>query len=252
MAPRALNPYESDELLAAFPEGLRPGGLALTQEALDFCQFPAQAPLVDVGCGTGVTLGYLKQKGFQVLGLDKSDKLLRLARQRGSAQKASFESLPLAAETVAGLFCECSLSLAQDKAQVLGELWRCARPGGFLIISDLVSRTPRISPEPGSSQPLTCAAGAVSLKTLARLLAETGWRLRYYRDHQKALKSLAASLVWRYGSLANLGRLWPGEAVGCLGGSNLTYGLFIAQKSASGPRPLPELIGYNQDFILNS
>ncbi|MDR0549500.1 MAG: class I SAM-dependent methyltransferase [Deltaproteobacteria bacterium] len=230
LLPLRANPYESDEFLAAFPQGLRPGGLALTKEALAFCRFPAGAFLVDLGCGTGTTLEYLSSLGFQVLGLDSSDKLLALAALKGPVQKATMDQTPLADQTVSGLFCECVLSLAKDKAQVLGEIKRVLKPGGYLIISDLLAKTTRLPPK--SATPLTCAAGAESLKSLTLLLTAAGFTLRYRQDHEKALKSLAASLVWRYGSIKNLA-YWLGDFTGCLSGVNLTYGLLVAQ--APGP-----------------
>ncbi|MDR1394636.1 MAG: class I SAM-dependent methyltransferase, partial [Deltaproteobacteria bacterium] len=75
----------------------------------------------------------------------------------------------------------------------------------------------------------TCASGAVSYETLASLLVQAGFAVQYSRDHLGALKSLAARLVWEYGSLENLSRLWPGDGLGCLGIKGLTYGLVIAR-----------------------
>ncbi|MDR1086466.1 MAG: class I SAM-dependent methyltransferase [Deltaproteobacteria bacterium] len=228
---KTTNPYENPRFIAAFPDGLRPGGLELTKEALDFCSFAPGSFLVDLGCGTGVTLDFLKKSGFKVFGLDKSDKLLDSARLKGEVQKASFESLPLEDKVADGLFCECVFSLAQDKFQALKEIRRVLKTGGFFIISDLFPKKPldsepdnKPTPEPG-----TCAAGAVSLHHLENLLITAGFTVKYYKDHEKALKSLAARLVWEYGSLANLAKLWSGDAVGCLGGRNLTYGLVVAQ-----------------------
>ncbi|MDR1871842.1 MAG: class I SAM-dependent methyltransferase [Deltaproteobacteria bacterium] len=231
-----VNPYESEEFLAAFPEGLRPGGLEITKKALAYCQFPLGAYLVDVGCGPGVTLEFLSQEGFRVLGLDSSEKLLKLASLKGPTQKASFTSLPLAAGVADGLFCECVLSLARDKAQVLGEFRRVIKLEGFLVLSDLLVKTPTISPKPAltsPAEPLTCASGALTYPALKALIEERGFKVTYFEDCHTALKSLAASLVWRYGSLSQLKTLFPSEGLGCLdGGKNLTYGLLVAQAVA--------------------
>ncbi|MDR1395047.1 MAG: class I SAM-dependent methyltransferase, partial [Deltaproteobacteria bacterium] len=132
-----LNPYEDSRFLAAFPGGLRPGGLDLTREALDFCRFPPGAFLADAGCGAGVTLEYLLQQGYRGLGLDQSDRLLKMAARKGPVKKASLEALPLKDQEADGLLCECVFSLAGDKPRVLAEFRRVLKTGGRLILSDL-------------------------------------------------------------------------------------------------------------------
>jgi ubiquinone/menaquinone biosynthesis C-methylase UbiE len=196
--------------------------------ALAFCQFPRGAFLLDMGCGSGVTLEFLAQAGFQVLGLDKSESLIKLARLKGPAQLASFESLPLADQVADGLFSECVLSLAQDKALVLGEWRRVLKKGAFIVISDLLLKSPNLTPKPASS-PLTCAAGALTSLALCQLLNDAGFRVQLAQDHGPLLKSLAASLLWRFGSLKKLAQLWPGACLGEFEAKNLTYGLIIGE-----------------------
>ncbi|MDR1577250.1 MAG: methyltransferase domain-containing protein [Deltaproteobacteria bacterium] len=228
------NPYENPDLLAAFPEGLRPGGLALTRTALTICQFAPNSFLLDIGCGTGVTLEFLRKEGHRVLGVDKSARLVELASLKGPAQPGSLDNLPVAARAADGLFCECVLSLAGDKALVLAEFRRVLKLGGRLVISDmfvknLANSQPSKLEAPSFAPPLTCAAGAMAYPALGQLLAAAGFEVIHVQDCLLALKSLAASLVWRFGSLEKLAQLWPNGSLGCLNTQNLTYGLVIGQ-----------------------
>ena len=79
----------------------------------DHVQFVAQAlrsstargPLLDVGCGGGLFLGMMRERGFRVVGLDNSRDAAGIAwrRQQVPAVVADTERAPLRAGSLAGL-----------------------------------------------------------------------------------------------------------------------------------------------------
>ncbi len=205
------NPYEREDLRAVCGRTLRPGGLAVTREALDLCAFPAGAHLLDLGCGPGGTLELLTGLGFEAIGLERSPALAAEARVYGRVLEGDFHDLPLEDASLDGVFCECVLSLAADPDRVLAECARVLKPGGRLALSDLV-RSEVNESSPGAVQ--GCLAGAVPVAELVARLERTDLTVTERRDHGRALKELAARLVWQHGSVDILRRMWAGEG-GC-------------------------------------
>ncbi|MDR0882276.1 MAG: class I SAM-dependent methyltransferase [Candidatus Adiutrix sp.] len=225
------NPYEGEELRAVCGETLRPGGLAVTRDALEFCHFRPGARLLDVGCGPGGTLKFLKEMGYEAVGVEKSPLLAAEARAQGPVWEADFHHLPLADNWAEGLVAECVLSLALDPEQALAEWGRVLQPGGRLILSDVILKDGAAPLPPATDS--GCLAGAVTLTTLINRLERGGYALVHQRDYGQAWRELAAQLVWRYGSADILRQLWAreaGDSCGCFRGRDFTYGLLIAQK----------------------
>src|SRR4051812_5751901 len=65
----------------------------------------ARGPLLDVGCGGGLFLGMMRERGFRVVGLDFSREAAAVAwkRQHAAAMVANFERAPLRAGAFAGI-----------------------------------------------------------------------------------------------------------------------------------------------------
>ena len=65
----------------------------------------ARGPLLDVGCGGGLFLGMMRERGFRVVGLDSSREAASIAwkRQQAPAVCAMLENAPIRAEALAGL-----------------------------------------------------------------------------------------------------------------------------------------------------
>src|SRR5215207_5149681 len=67
------------------------GQLAVTTTALDTLGRlvgPGPGPCLDLGCGTGIAIPGLLERGWRVVGVDLSGDLLRIARQRAGAPGA--------------------------------------------------------------------------------------------------------------------------------------------------------------------
>jgi arsenite methyltransferase len=196
--------YESKKMRDVTGPAIRPGGLALTERALAFCRLPAGAGVLDVGCGVGATVGFLREHRFAAFGVDTSFLLLERGIGAGpnpGLLRARAEHLPFSDRCFRALFCECVLSLLHDPAEALGEFARVLRPGGYLILSDVYARMP----DEASSFPHLpvhcCIKGAVGRRQIAAMVEGNGFSAVIWEDHSDLLKQLAARLIFSFGSL---------------------------------------------------
>lgn len=97
-------------------------------------------PLLDAGCGTGLTGPYLAALGYPAIeGLDLSDEMLALARARGGyaalTRAALGGPLPWGDGHFAAFFSTGVFTAGHAPAASLDELVRITRPGGFAIFT---------------------------------------------------------------------------------------------------------------------
>lgn len=106
----------------------------------------ALGDLVDVGTGTGRMLELLGPRARSALGLDRNPEMLRIARSRLEAvglagarvQAGDMYALPLADGCADTLVLHQVLHFADDPAGVIAEAARTLRPGGRLLVIDLM------------------------------------------------------------------------------------------------------------------
>ncbi|RPH51139.1 MAG: class I SAM-dependent methyltransferase [Desulfobacteraceae bacterium] len=201
-----------EKLRAVTGDSIRPGGLILTERAVDFCGFSKSARIVDIGCGFGTTLSHLRHRhGFRVCGIDISARMLSGSPVQTAVQ-AGAENLPFGADVFEGIFCECVLSLLSPPERALDEFHRVLRSGGYLVMSDLYLRNPGKRFYPVSS----CLSGAVTKSERIMQLSDCGFELLLWEDHSGYLKEMAARIVWRMGSREDLMKLFfPGHCSAC-------------------------------------
>lgn len=207
--------HESVSFREASGPTLRPGGLELTDRAMELCRFHPGAELLDVGCGSGVTVGHLRDRhGCRARGVDISARLIAEGRERDPAlqlMQAPAEALPMADETLDGIFCECVLSLLEEPVRALREFHRALRPGGRLVLSDLYLR--RVSPEAREeNNEQRQRSGIATSQEVQRWLREAGFDgFVLWEDHTRKLTELAARVMLAHGNLECLATLCGGE-----------------------------------------
>lgn len=203
--------YASGSLQDGTGEALRPGGPQLTARAVDCGHWRPGDRVIDVGCGRGATLDYLRYRGLNAIGIDISSSVLRLAKQRAgecSVIQASGEDLPFADAGTDGILAECSLSLMPHPAKAMVEFHRVLRPGGRLVITDVYARNPAVLG--GSDRGLPgCLSGMLEKQDTIRRLEKTGFGLDAWEDHSDVLKAFITRFIFEHGSLE---ALWGGSA----------------------------------------
>ena len=97
---------------------------------------PAGGRLLDLGCGGGQDAGSLDQRGYRIVGVDRTSALLSAGRRRYpllSLVRADLRDLPFQETSFDGLWAAASLMHVPkpEARQILAVLYRLARPGGF-------------------------------------------------------------------------------------------------------------------------
>lgn len=205
---RKLSPsrlYETDDLRRVTGDTLRPGGFSLTDEAILRCGLCAGDMVLDAGCGRGATVAHMRhQYGIRAVGMDVSYGLLSCGMNAAGALPlvhGKIPHLPFPERTFQAVFCECVLSLTQDRRQALDAFYQSLAPGGFLVLSDIYSKTAVSMTDRHPLKTQTCINGAISLERVQREVIQTGFRLLHMQDHTPLLTQLAANLIFTYGSM---------------------------------------------------
>ncbi len=109
--------------------------------------------VLDLGSGAGIDCFLAaSQVGptGSVIGVDMTPQMIDKARANaanGSYDNVEFrlgeiEALPVADGTVDVIISNCVLNLSPQKDRVLAEAWRVLKPGGRVVVSDMVSEVP--------------------------------------------------------------------------------------------------------------
>jgi ubiquinone/menaquinone biosynthesis C-methylase UbiE len=172
------------------------------RRALALAMLPTGSRALDVGCGTGRWIRRYEEFGLRATGVDATASMLRLARNLGT-------TAPLVVGEACRLpFPNARFDLVSDitvvqhipaslQPQALGEMVRVIRPGGFLILMELIRGEgpllfPR-RPRDWIEQAASCGAKLV------------GWFGQEYLLFDRLFVRVALTLAGRNGSSVKAG-----------------------------------------------
>ena len=176
--------YERSELAAIPPEadlGLgcgNPTALAGLQTG---------ETVIDLGSGGGIDCFLAARRvgpGGRVIGVDMTPEMIdraRAAARKGGFQNVEFrlgeiENLPVADGTVDAVISNCVINLSPHKGRVFQEAFRALKPGGRLLVSDIVLNG-ELPPQVRENVELWagCVAGAMLEQEYLQLIREAGF-----------------------------------------------------------------------------
>lgn len=162
--------------------------LPVWEAMLNAAQVGPGTRLFDAGCGAGGTSILAAQRGAHVSGLDASEALITIARERipqGDFRVGDLEALPYGERAFDAVIAALSVQYAADPIAALRELKRVCAPNGCLVISTwglpeqceqrLILKAVRDSmpsPPTGGGPFALSAAGA-----LESLVEQAGWKV---------------------------------------------------------------------------
>ena len=100
----------------------------------------APGAALDAACGTGRFSASLVARGHRVVGVDTSEDMLAVARERVPGvdfRTGRLDALPVDDASVDVVVCGLALAHVEDLAKVMAEFARVLRPGGTLVVSDV-------------------------------------------------------------------------------------------------------------------
>ncbi len=186
-----LNPVCYDlNLLSHIPEEFRFRGYGCGSPVLD-AGIEKGEIIVDLGCGTGVECfiaARLTGPKGKVIGVDMLDNMLEIANRARKEvvknlgydnvnfKKGYLEEIPLEDNSVDLVISNCVMNLSVNKRRAFSEIFRILKPGGRLVISDVVCET-EPDPEIRNDDTLRgeCIAGAMTQQHLMSIIYETGF-----------------------------------------------------------------------------
>ncbi len=143
--------------------------------------------LLDLGSGPGLDVlraSDLVGPEGRSIGVDATPEMVFRARETAQAQGrrnvefrlGEIEHLPLEAESVDVIVSDCVVNLSPDKAQVFREAFRVLRPGGRIVLSDVVAdqELPAAVREDRQAW-AACVAGAVREADYLELMRQVGF-----------------------------------------------------------------------------
>lgn len=162
--------------------------------------------VVDLGSGAGIDILIAGKKvgpSGRVIGVDMTDEMIKRAQENILAsgltnvevRKGIIEELPIDSSTVDWVISNCVINLSPEKTKVFSEIARVLRPGGQMLVSDIVVEELPDWVRENEFLYSSCVAGAISETEYIEGLREAGLVDIEVRDRVVYDSSLLKGLI---------------------------------------------------------
>jgi len=152
---------------------------------LAFSEIKDGETVLDLGSGAGIDVLLAAKKvgpNGRAIGVDMTDEMIAKAQENIAAsgmdnieiRKGIIEKLPVDSNSVDWVISNCVINLSPEKPRVFAEIARVLKPGGRMLVSDIVVRD--LPDEIKKSQALynSCVSGAVNEEEYLEGLRQAG------------------------------------------------------------------------------
>jgi len=143
--------------------------------------------VLDLGSGGGID-AFLAAKSVgpkgRVIGVDMTEEMVQLSKKNAERMRVEnvefrlgeIENLPVEDETVNVIISNCVINLSPDKDKVFSEAFRVLKPGGRMLISDIVTQG-KLPSEIRENLEMwaACVAGALDEKDYLQKIKNAGF-----------------------------------------------------------------------------
>jgi ArsR family transcriptional regulator len=132
-----------DDLAARWSDVGQDFALGTLRAEMLAAAWPCGTEVADLGCGTGFLANWLAERGARVLAVDHSEGMLARARAATDATRLEFrrgelDALPLGDGEVDAAFSNLVWHHLPDHGAAAREVFRVLRPGGRVVVADLL------------------------------------------------------------------------------------------------------------------
>jgi SAM-dependent methyltransferase len=180
---------------------------------LAFAEVKAGESVLDLGSGGGIDCFIAADRvgrSGRVIGLDMTeemiDKATRAAEENGydnvEFRFGKIEEMPVETASVDWVISNCVINLSPEKEKVFAETFRVLKPGGRLLISDVVAEDLPDAMREDISAWASCVSGAVTETEYLGMISDAGFeqveivdRLDYVKTSEEQPYKLASIRV---------------------------------------------------------
>lgn len=175
--------YSADQL-AALPMSAVENAFGCG-DPVSFAEMRPGQTVLDLGSGAGIDLLLAARRvgpTGKVIGVDMTDEMISRARANIAdagatnveVRKGIIEELPVESGTVDWVISNCVINLSPEKRRVFAEIARVLKPGGKMLVSDLVANDLPEWVLRNSDLYCSCISGAISEAAYLQGLRDAG------------------------------------------------------------------------------
>lgn len=170
-------------------------GLNLVNEIIEIYKIDEDVKVLDVGCGSGYSVNYLSEKGFDATGIDSSEEMINLGKERYkdiNIKVMDANNLDFPNNYFDLILFECSLSVMKNSEKILEDCRKLLKKNGIILLSDFFFKQTGIYDD------------TYTLNYWNKLFGDLNLQVINFQDKSREWKNYLGMVLWEYGELSGL------------------------------------------------